>query len=106
MFAIAIQIERLVDEHQPGFVECRLIDALGKSHLFIEKIPVVTTANIRLDSTFPQVGEIACEIESEELDAEGRVLVHVNTARPWSIESTEGVSQFLVFLSQLKKEGA
>jgi hypothetical protein len=101
---IAIQIERFVDDHQPGFVECRLVDALGRSHLFIEKIPVVTTANIWSDSSYPQVGVIACEIESESIDGEGRTLSYVNTERPWTVESTEGVTRFVVLSSQVVRQ--
>ena len=104
MNAIAIQIERFVDDHQPGFVECRLVDALGRSHLFIEKIPVVTTADIWSDSSYPQVGAIACEIESESIDVQGRALSHVNTGRPWSIESAEGVTRFVVLSFQVVRQ--
>jgi len=102
--AIAIEIERFVDEHQPGFVECSLVDALGCSHHFIEKIPIVTTVDIWSDSTFPQAGSIACEVESVSIDAEGRAVSHVNTARPWSVESTEGVTRFVVLSSQVVRQ--
>ena len=30
MHAVAISIERFLDEHQLGFVECALLDAFGK----------------------------------------------------------------------------
>lgn len=102
--AIAIQIERFVDDHQPGFVECRLVDAHGLSHLFVEKIPVVTAANIWSHSSYPQIGAIACEIESESIDAEGRMIAHVNTVQPWSVESTEGLTRFVVLASQVVRK--
>lgn len=101
MTEISVQIERFVDEHQPGFVECRLVDADGRSHQFIEKLPIVTSANLWSDSSYPQAGTIACEIESESIDAAGRRLVQVSTERPWSVESTEGISRFLVLSSQV-----
>jgi hypothetical protein len=102
--AVIIQIEKFVDDHQPGFVECRLVDAFGQSHLFVEKVPIVTVANLRSDRPYPQAGEIACEIVSESFDAAGRKLVEVNTDRPWSVESTEGVSSFVVLTSQVVKQ--
>jgi len=102
--AVSIQIERFIDDHQPGFVECRLVDAFGRSHLFVEKIPIVTAANLWSDSSYPQAGEIACEILSESIDATGRKLAHVNTDRPWSVESTEGVSSFVVLTSQVVQQ--
>lgn len=101
MKAISIQIERFVDDDQPGFVECRLVDADGRSHMFIEKLPVVTSLNLWSDSSYPQAGTIACEIESESVDVAGRKLAQVNTERPWGVESTEGVSRFLVLSSQV-----
>ena len=99
---ISVQIERFVDDHQPGFVECLLVDALGQSHLFIEKVPIVTTANLRSDSSYPQMGTIACEVELELSDEQGRNLLRVSTERPWSVESTEGISCFWVLSSQVK----
>jgi len=102
--AISIQIERFVDDHQPGFVECRLVDAFGRSHLFVEKLPIVTAADLWSDSSYPQAGEITCEIVSESVDAAGRKLVQVNTDRPWSVESTEGVSSFVVLTSQMVQQ--
>ena len=101
MTVISIQIERFIDDHQPGFVECRLVDANGQSHMFIEKLPIVTSANLWADSSYPQAGTIACEIESESIDAAGRKLVQVSTERPWAVESTEGVSRFFVLSSQV-----
>jgi len=102
--AVFIQIERFVDDHQPGVVECRLVDAFGQSHLFVEKVPIVTAADLRSDSSYPQAGEIACEIVSESVDAAGRKLAEVNTDRPWSVESTEGISTFVVLTSQVVKQ--
>lgn len=98
---LAVQIERFVDDHFPGFVECRLTDAFGRLHLFIEKIPVVTTENLWSDSAYPCVGTIECEVESSLIDEQGRELSWVNTGHPWSIESTEGISSFLVLSSQV-----
>lgn len=101
MPVISIQIERFIDNDQPGFVECRLVDANGQAHMFIENLPIVTSVNLWADSAYPQAGTIACEIESESIDAAGRQLVQVSTERPWAVESTEGVSRFLVLSSQV-----
>lgn len=43
MSAISVQITRFVDDSFPGFVECTFVDALGETHVFIEKVPVVST---------------------------------------------------------------
>ena len=65
MPAIAIQILRFVDEHQPGWVECVLVDSLGDRHLFVEKAPVVSKENLSSNSSYPCSGTIDCEIEEE-----------------------------------------
>src|SRR5512139_346408 len=82
--AVTVQIERFVDEYQPGFVECRLVDAEGQSHLFIEKVPIVSTEDLWSTSTYPVAGAIACEVEAEWKDSQGRALLKVSTERPWS----------------------
>ena len=100
MPSVAIQIERFVDDHQPGFVECSLIDALGEVHLFVEKIPVVSTEDLWSDSVYPRPGNIACEVEYEWVDERGRQLAKISTERPWSVESTTGSRLFVVLASQ------
>lgn len=101
MTAIAIQIERFVDDYQPGFVECRLVDAEGLSHLFVEKLPIVSAEDLWSNSLYPQPGAIACDVEEEWIDKSGRSLAKVNTERPWSVESTTGATRFVVLSSQV-----
>jgi hypothetical protein len=101
MVNLVVQIERFVDEHFPGFVECVLIDADGVRHEFVEKGPVVSTNDLRIDSRYPQPGFIGCFIEEEWVDELGRRLVRVSTIEPWSIESAAGASVFKVFKKQI-----
>jgi hypothetical protein len=104
MPAIPVTISRFVDEHQPGFVECVLTDAFGQQHLFVEKVPVVTLEDLWSTSTYPRPGELACEIEAEWQDTEGRFLVRVNTERPCGIESTVGMTNFVLVSSQVLRD--
>jgi hypothetical protein len=90
---IKVQITRLVDTHQPGFVECQFVDANHRLWSFIEKIPVVTTEELWLDSEYPRIGAIACEVIRRTSDSLGEILT-VDTEHPWGIESTDGVSRF------------
>lgn len=103
MPSISIQIVRFVDEHQPGFVECRLVDAQGNIHHFIEKVPVVTRQSLRCDSSYPQLGTIGCEVEAEWTDEFGHHLLRVSTEKPWGVESTIGATRFVVFSSQVMR---
>ena len=99
--ALQVQVERFVDDHQPGFVACVLIDADGKCHEFIEKGPVVSDTDLWSDSVYPQAGFLGCSVEREWTDKEGRSLVHVSTAKPGGIESVVGDTDFTVDARQI-----
>lgn len=103
MKAIAVEISQVVDDSGfPTFVECFLIDAMGEIHRFVEKEPVVSATAIDIES-LPAPGVIACEVESEWLDSEGRLVVRAATTRPWGVESTAGSSSFVVLAAQLRE---
>jgi hypothetical protein len=102
MHAVTVPILRFVDEHQPGFVECVLTDASGNQHLIVEKVPVVSREDLWSNSIYPRLGRIACEVEAEWKDADGRSFVRINTERPWSVESSEGATVFVVLASQVQ----
>ena len=100
MLGISVEITRFVDDHQPGWVECNLVDAQGKKHLFIEKAPVVSLEDLDAGSSYPRVGIIGCEvIERKRVD--GRDVVKIKTEKPWGIESVEGQASFDVLSDQL-----
>ena len=98
---LRITITRFIDPHQPGWVACTLTDVYGALHTFHEKIPVVTPEPLDENSTYPQQGVIACRVVSTHVDDAGRTVVTIDTATPWSVESTEGMTQFKVFEGQL-----
>ena len=101
MKAVEVSITRFVDEWQPGWVECILVDAMGKSHAFEEKVPMVTAEDLWSDSDYPRSGVIACEVEAEWEDESGRSVARIDTEGPWAVESTTGETHFVVLASQL-----
>lgn len=102
MPALQVEISRFIDEHQPGFVECTLVDANGQCHLFVEKVPIVSKEDLWSTSSYPRSGLIECEIEEEEMKTEsGLPVFRVSTEKPWGVESTTGQTQFLVKPSQV-----
>lgn len=101
MDALSVTIQRFVDDHFPGFVECVLSDSSGCKHQFVEKAPVVTSANLSLDSIFPQSGYIACVVQERWIDERGRELARVCTVEPWGVESIAGKSNFIVLREQI-----
>jgi hypothetical protein len=101
MLNVRVNISRYTDDSVPGWVECRLIDALGHEHVFVEKVPIVTTADLDAASSYPQSGLIACVVQGSSEGDDGRQLVHIDTWTPDGVESLTGRSRFDVFPEQL-----
>ena len=97
---IKVEITRFVYDYNPGFVECRLVDASGSEWLFVEKIPIVTRENLDADSSYPKQGVIACRIIEKKYIA-NREVFRVNTKESWGVESTTGDFDFDIFPEQL-----
>lgn len=98
---LKIQIVRYLDGHFPGWVECEFLDAENNRHTLVEKVRVINTEWFGPGVGYPQAGGVACEVLARWQDASGRNLVRVTTDIPYSIESTEGLSQFVVLSSQV-----
>jgi hypothetical protein len=98
---LTVQIVRFVDDHQPGWVECEFVDAGGRKHAFVDKVPGFSRDSLDETSAYPQPGGVACEVLAQWPDSLGRQLVRITTARPFHIESTEGQSEFVVLAAQL-----
>lgn len=101
MKAIKILITSFIDDHQPGFVECKFQDAFGIEYIVQDKVPIVTDKDLDANSEYPQDGVIACEIVKEWNVTNGRKIFTVNTSKTWGVETIEGVSEFDVFEEQL-----
>lgn len=104
MLGVNVIITRFFDPHEPGVVECKLIDAHGKEWLFIEKVPVVSTELLDADSSYPQPGIIGCEIVERQVDGNGDAIVLIDTELPWHIESISNETKFTVYAHQLTTE--
>lgn len=101
MATLSVSIQRFVDHAFPGFVECTLVDSEGCEHRFVEKAPVVSAANLSVDSVFPQPGQIACVVQDEWIDGLGRELVRVGIDEPWDVASAAGETTFTVLREQV-----
>ncbi len=101
MIAVKITILHYTDNSQRGWVECNLIDVEGQEWLFIEKVPIVTSASLNGFSNYPQPGSIACQIIDRRVDIQDRETLTIDMSKPWSIESTSGNSYFEVYPNQL-----
>ena len=97
---LSVQIVRFVDNRQPGWVECEFVDAEGRKHRIVDKVLMFTAEPLDDASTYPRPGLMACEVLDEWRETDGRA-ASISTARPVDIESTEGVSEFVVLSTQL-----
>jgi len=93
---LAVQIVRFVEEDATCWVECQLVDAAGHHHKIIDKVPMFTGEHLDGVSKYPQEGQVYCKVLARRTDEHGRDLVRVKTVRPTFVESTAGISEFLV----------
>lgn len=95
-------MERWVaDEPQPGLVEVSLVDAYGKRWIFVDKTASFTADVVTQNSSFPRDTRIGCEELGSEVEPDGREIVTITTARPWSIETVDEVSEFAIERSRM-----
>lgn len=101
MLGLRVTIVRWVDDHQPGWVDCHLVDSRDCLWVFIEKAPVVTVESLGPETCFPRPGIIACELVERQLATPESAILVVSTAAPWGIEATSGQTQFEVRAAQV-----
>lgn len=98
---LVVKIVRFVDDAQPGWVACEFEDADGRRHTLIDKVPIFTDKMLDSSSTYPQDGAAPCRVLSKWSDARVGELVRLTTDLPAAIESTDGLSEFIVHASQI-----
>jgi len=96
-----VQIVRFVMDHQPPIVACEFVDADGHCHTFIDKVGIFSEETLDADSRYPQAGVIRCVLMTEWWDSRGRGLIKINTAEPDQLESTAGLTDFVVLRGQI-----
>ncbi len=101
MISIPVQIIKFVGDPSRGLVECRLADVDGVVHVFVEKAEVVSVEPLSADSFFPRAGVMACDVQADFKDEQGRRLSRVTTERPWHIKSVDGKAVFEVLSTQV-----
>jgi len=101
MYNLAVEIVRFVDGHQPGWVACEFVDAEGRRHTIVDKVPVFGLDSLDAGSKYPQSGVARCELVDRWRDAFNRELVRITLAKPDGLESTAGLSEFVVLSTQL-----
>ncbi len=100
---LVLEIVRWVDDYQPGIVACEFIDAEGRHHSFIGKVPIFSTDRLDAGSIYPRPGALRCTVLSRWKNADGQELVRVSIAEPDDEQSTEGLQEFVVSSTQVSR---
>ena len=101
-----VQIVRFLDEAQPGIVACTFRDAQHEIHTIIDKLSIFTETRLWSDSEYRQPGLARCEVLERLVEGErGSQVARITVARPDNLESVTGISEFLVFESEISDEG-
>ena len=100
MLGVTVEITRWADGHQPGWVECKLVDAWGQQWLFIEKVTIIIADDLDEHSTYPRTGVIECDVVSKRF-SHAKEVVLIDTSSPVYVEATNGQTQFEVEPKQL-----
>jgi hypothetical protein len=101
MYNLAVEIVRFTDDRFPGWVASEFMDAEGRRHTIIDKVPGLSLEDLDATSEYPRPGAARCEVLDRWRDALGRELARISLAKPDGIESTEGLSEFDVLSAQL-----
>ncbi len=96
-----VTITRFVSSDQPGFIEVRFKDAWNKEHIVIDKVPVLSLEDLDENSDYPIEGVVACEIVRRWEDSNGRIILTVDTEKPWGIYTLEDLTEFDLLEEQL-----
>jgi hypothetical protein len=67
----------------------------------VDEVPISTCEFLDAHSQYPQAGVVDCEVLSIWRDEAGRHLAHITTVRPFDVESTERISEFVVLAEQI-----
>src|ERR1700733_6083852 len=98
---LAVSLVRWVDDYQPGIVACEFVDAVGRRHTIIDKLPVFSVEDLDACSEYPREGVARCSILDVWRDAQGQELFRISTVYPDSLESTDGLAEFVVPWNQV-----
>ena len=99
---VSAEITRWVSDDFPGFVECQFADCFGKTWVVIEKVPVLTTLDLRSGNRFPQPVLIECGVVGRRQTNAGREIVEITTETPWGVTATDGTTRFEMYAEQLQ----
>ena len=87
----------LGDDPQPGIVQCEFEDSDGRTHTIVDKLYIFVDRLLSDQDSYPVPGTVQCQILDEWRSADGQELARIR-----SVESTDGLSEFVVLKQQLR----
>jgi hypothetical protein len=96
--SVDCEIVRWTDDHFPGWVEARLVDADGREWRFEDKAPMFSAELLTPTTSYPVAGAIRCEVVGEDR-ALGRITIE--TSSPDGITAVDGVTTRFSVLSSV-----
>jgi hypothetical protein len=91
---VRAQATRWVNDSFPGWIEVRVIDAAGRDHRIVDKVPVLTTLEIRSDTSFPT--ELWIRADTTDIDGD-----HVKARLKW-VDTQEGLDELVIAISDVR----
>ena len=85
---VRAQAVRWVDDCFPGWIEVKVIDAAGRDHRIVDKVPILTALDIRSDTSFPT--ELWIGADATDIDGD-----HVTARLKW-VDTQEGLNQLVI----------
>jgi hypothetical protein len=79
---------RWVDDSFPGWIEVKVIDAAGRDHRIVDKVPVLTPLDLRSDTSSP--AELWIEAATSDVDGD-----HVTARLKW-VDTHEGLNELVI----------
>jgi hypothetical protein len=96
---VTISITAIDRDWFPWFASFELLDCHGQVHQFVDKAPVIgLTKDEERQTVFPFEATLPCTVMSTE-----PTRVHIDTSKPYGIESLSGETRFCVPLSALRR---
>jgi hypothetical protein len=91
---VRAQAIRWVDDSFPGWIEVKLIDAAGRDHRIVDKVPILTAVDIRSDTSFPT--ELWVGADTSEVDGD------LVTARLKWVDTQEGLNELVIAATDVR----
>lgn len=96
-----VQIMEFIEEGQPGVVRAEFMDSEGRRHTLIDKVPIFSSKPLDASCAYPTPGVTRCSVLARSRNSDGREIVRISTTIPDFVESSEGLSEFVVLATQL-----